>query len=288
MGGAHVAVGRRLERRVRHSVPDPELSRPRGPDVGRERPAEHPPPQRDRLLGAVAPSVQPAAAVAGGATVRDSPAGVGAQPEDRPVRRRRPGAQRRAPPHARAGRRRHRSEVRRHPRPDPRPDLRHGLRAGRGGPAADQSRSLQPVLSRETTVLSRERRRFLGEQRPAGGRGQPGSDGAVLQPWHRHRSGRTGDPDSRGRPSLGQAVRLGVGRSAQHADRSGGRARAREQLHRGAGVSRPAEQLADRRDLRQPAGDRRFGRKRRLQPHLRGGRTGGDWTERADRRVRRH
>ena len=128
---------------------------------------------------------------------------------------------------------------------------------------------------------------FLGEQRPPGGRRRPGPDRAVLQPPHRNRSGRTRDPDPRGRPPVGQGLRRGVGRPPQHADGGDGRRDAREQLHRRAGVSRPAEQLADRRDLRQSAGHRRAGRRPRLQPDLRHGRTRRAGAEQPDCGIRR-
>ena len=46
-----------VERRVRHSVPHPPLPRRSGPDLGGELPAQHPAPERARLLGAVAAAV---------------------------------------------------------------------------------------------------------------------------------------------------------------------------------------------------------------------------------------
>ena len=55
----------------------------------------------------------------------------------------------------------------------------------------DQSRPLQPLLSREAAVLSRERRAVLGRCRRR--------DRALLQPPHRHRTGRRRDPDRRRR-----------------------------------------------------------------------------------------
>ena len=63
--------------------------------------------------------------------------------------------------------------------------------------------------------------------------------------------------------------------------------RAGQQLHRGTGVSGSAEQLIDWRALRESSGDGRPRRCERLQPHLRGGRTVGGWTERTGRRIRR-
>ena len=53
-------------------------------------------------------------------------------------------------------RRRLRREVRRHAEPDRRLHLQHRLRAGRGRRAAGQPDALQPVLSGEARVLSRE------------------------------------------------------------------------------------------------------------------------------------
>ena len=78
----------RLERRVRHPLPDAALPGAGSADLGHQLPAEHPPPQRDRVLGAADAAVQPLPPVAGRQPdrPRDSPA---AQPADHAVRARR-------------------------------------------------------------------------------------------------------------------------------------------------------------------------------------------------------
>ena len=123
--------------------------------------------------------VQPAPAVDGRAIVGHPAGAGGARPQDRALRGRRSDPLRRKPPHDGAGRCRCRSEVQRDARPHARPDLQHGLRAGGGGRSADQPGPVQSLLSGETALLSRERRRLLGEQRPPGGRRRPGPDRAV-------------------------------------------------------------------------------------------------------------
>ncbi len=87
LAGPHPDRRLRLERRVRDPVPDAALRRGRPPDLGHQLPAQHPAPQRDRVLGAPRAPVRPVPPPLGG----DAP-GPGdaepAQPQDRPVRAR--------------------------------------------------------------------------------------------------------------------------------------------------------------------------------------------------------
>ena len=102
------------------------------------------------LLGAAPLPVRPAEGVAGRHAGGPRPAGP-AQPQADSLRARRdPRARRRGVAHDRARRRRPRRQVRPHAQPHARRHRQHRLRAGRSRRAADQSRSVQSVLSRRS------------------------------------------------------------------------------------------------------------------------------------------
>ena len=164
----------------------------------------------------------------------------------------------------RAGRRRdrlrfrRRPEVQHHAEPDARRHHQHRLRAGRSRRSAGQPRSLHAVLPGEASVLPRERRLLQ--------RRQSRRSRSVLQPPHRHRRRRRGDPDHGRRPRLGQGRQV-QRRPAEHADLRLRGHRRQHELQRGARQPRPAEPIVDRRassptaqatgDL---AGDNEYGR----------------------------
>ena len=147
---------------------------------------------------------------------------------------------------------RRRSEIRHHAQPDARCDHQHRLRPGRGRRSAGQPRSLHAVLPREAAVLPRERRLLHRRQSR---RGRP-----VLQPPHRHRRQRRGDPDHGRRPCLRQSGQVQY-RPAEHADVRLQRHRAKHELHRHARQPGLAESIVDRRHLHESHRHRRSGRR---------------------------
>ena len=268
-------LGRRLEGahedhraaagRAEFAIPFRTLRYPAGdrPDLGHQLPAQHPAPQRARVLGADPAPVQPLPRVAGRLARRRPDAGAAqlqASRRTRSATRSQSGVK---PVDAEtARRRRRRPEVQPHAEPDARRHRQHRLRAGRGRRSAGQPRSLQPVLPGEAAVLPRERR-LLHRRQPRRGR-------SVLQPPHRHRRRRR----SRFRSSAAAASRARPGKfnvgllNMQTDDFED--TRAEQQLQRGARQPRPAQPLVDRRassSTAQATGD--LAASDRLQPDLR-------------------
>ena len=207
-------LGRRVGRCARRStstagraefaIPFRTLRYPSGtrPDLGHQLPAQHPAPERARLLGADSAAVQPLSAVAGRLAGGHPDAGAAQLQASRRMR-----SATSLESGAAAGgcgdarRRRRATSSTAHAEPDARRDGQHRLRPGRGRRSAGQPRSLHAVLSREAAVLPRERRLL---QRRQSGRGR-----SVLQPPHRHRRRRR----SRSRSSAAAACRARPARS---------------------------------------------------------------------------
>jgi len=183
-----------MDRRDRDSVSVAPLPRRTRSALGHQLQPSHPAEERDRLLVTGSARVQSHAGVAGrgpnGAQHRLRRPGSA----DQAVRCREDGPRARWPvvqPDRGRGRRR---QVRRHARPDVGCYRQPRLRAGRGGRAAGQPDTVQPVLSGKARVLPRElwhvlRRRHAAEQsrehRADAGRGPP----VVLQSPYRANGG---------------------------------------------------------------------------------------------------
>ena len=158
----------RLDRRVCDSVPHAALSVGDGADLGHQFPAQHPPPQRARLLGADSAAVQPVSAVARRIDRRRADAGAAQLPHHAVRARQRCSTSGEAPVDAETDLRlRRRPEVQHHAEPDARRHGQHRLRAGRSRRSAGQPRSLHAVLPGEAAVLPRERRLLHASAIPA-------------------------------------------------------------------------------------------------------------------------
>ena len=168
---------------------------------------------------------------------------------------------------------RRRREIRHHPEPHRRLHLQHRLRAGGGRRAAGQPHPLQPAVSGEARVLSRERRdvRLRRRRRQPDGRQRRRPD-PLLQPSHRP-SAEPRDPDRR-RRAHDRPDRPVQPRPPQHAGARGtGRAGsdraaadAVDELLGHPGQARHPASQQHRRDRHEPLGDPES---ERLEPGLR-------------------